>query len=56
MVLNFQSNNFTDIVVQIKEYERIIWSYGKDDPVKLRLEKIISDVEELCKPIILGKK
>lgn len=46
----------TDKEIEIKRYERIIWSYGKDDPVKLRLENIISEVEELCKPIILGKK
>ena len=38
-----------------KEYMSIIWSHSPDDPIKPRVEKVISDIEAICKPIILGK-
>jgi len=43
-------------VEEIKHHKSIIWSGRADDAIKGRLEKIISDIEEICKPIILGKK
>lgn len=39
-----------------KEHESIIWSVGKDDPIKPRMKKVISDIEAICRPIIMGKK
>jgi hypothetical protein len=41
---------------QKKELEKIIWYHGSSDTIVPRLEKIISDIEAICKPIILGKK
>jgi hypothetical protein len=41
---------------QRKEQEKIFWYYGSSDPIVPRVEKIISDIEAICKPIILSKK
>jgi hypothetical protein len=38
-----------------KEHESKIWQYGKNDIIDPRVEKVISDIEEICKPIIMGK-
>jgi hypothetical protein len=45
-----------DTEKQRREHESIIWEHGRDDSIKIRLEKIISDMEAICKPIIFGKK
>ena len=36
--------------------EKIFWYYGKCDPIIPRLEEVISNIEKICKPIIMGKK
>ena len=36
--------------------EKIFWFYGRNDPIVPRLETIISDIESICRPIILGRK
>ena len=41
---------------QKKEQTNILYYCGRSDPIVPRLEKIISDIEAICKPIILGKK
>ena len=38
-----------------KEYEKIIWFHGKNDPIIPKIEAIISDIELISKPIIFGK-
>ena len=38
-----------------EEYASIIWSHSENDPIKPRAEKAISDIEAICRPIILGK-
>jgi hypothetical protein len=38
-----------------KELESKIWQHGKNDVVDPLVEKVISDIEEICKPIIMGK-
>jgi len=43
-------------VEQIKKHESIIQSIGTDDPIDTRVEKVISDIEAICYPIIMGKK
>jgi len=40
---------------QIKEQEKICWYHGKSDPITLQVEKVISNIEEICRPIIIGK-
>lgn len=40
---------------QKEKQEQILWYYGKCDPIKPRLEGIISDIEGICRPIIMGK-
>ena len=37
-------------------HELIIWEHGKSDAINIRVEKVISDIEEVCRPIIMGKK
>ena len=39
-----------------KEDGSKIWQRSKNDVIDPRVEKVISDIEEICKPIILGKK
>ena len=41
---------------QRKEHEKIFWYHGKSDPIIPRVEKVISKIEENCRPIIMGKK
>ncbi|MBN2020826.1 MAG: hypothetical protein JW749_11455 [Sedimentisphaerales bacterium] len=41
---------------QKKEQTNILWYCGRSDPIVPRLEKIILDIEAICKPIIMGKK
>ena len=41
---------------QIKEQRRIFRYSGKKDLLVPRLEKVISDIEKICRPIIIGKK
>jgi len=41
---------------QKKEWESIFRYHGSSDTVEPRVEKIISDIDAICKPIILGKK
>jgi len=38
-----------------KEHESMIWQHGKNDVIDPRVEKVISDIEEACRPIIMGK-
>jgi hypothetical protein len=38
-----------------KEHESIIRQHGKNDIIDTRVEKIISDIEKVCRPIIMGK-
>ncbi|MEA3226875.1 MAG: hypothetical protein U9Q07_13070 [Planctomycetota bacterium] len=38
------------------EHESVIWDGSRDDPIARRLEIVISDIEEICEPMILGKK
>lgn len=40
----------------IKKYEQIFWWYGKQDPIVPRIDKIISDIENICNKVITGKK
>ncbi len=39
-----------------EDLEATIWEHGRDDIINTRLGKIVSDIEAICKPIILGKK
>jgi len=41
---------------RLKELKKIFWCQGDNDPIIPRLEKVISDIEAICKPIILDKK
>ena len=40
-----------------QKYESIFWdTYGeKDDPINPRLDKVISEIEEICRPVIMDK-
>lgn len=38
---------------EIKEYTSIIWHSGTKDTIVPRVERIISDIENICRPIIL---
>jgi hypothetical protein len=37
------------------KHESVIWDLGADDLIAPRLESIISDIEAICKPVIMGK-
>jgi hypothetical protein len=39
-----------------RKYEAVIWEKSEDDEINTRLKKVISDIEAICRPIILGKK
>jgi len=41
---------------QIKEQKSIFWYSGKKDLLVPRLEKAISDIETVCRPIIVGNE
>ncbi len=38
-----------------QEDQSVIWSGGKDNIIDHRLKKVISDIEAICQPIIMGK-
>jgi len=38
------------------KHEAVIWEEMEDDEINTRLKKVISDIEAICRPIILGKK
>lgn len=39
-----------------QKYEAIFWdTYGEDDPINPKLDQVISDIECICKPIIIEK-
>jgi hypothetical protein len=40
---------------RIKELEGVIWQGWGTDPIKPRVDQIISDIEKVCRPIIEGK-
>jgi len=40
---------------EIRKNELCILSSDADDPIATRMDKVISDIEAICKPIILGK-
>lgn len=46
-------NNDQKIKDEIRKDESVIWSISKDDPIKPRVEKVILDIEAICRPIIL---
>jgi len=53
------NNNDPIIKKQIKEFKSIMICTDQNDPkdpINPRLDKVISDIEGICKPIILGKK
>lgn len=41
---------------QTQEHEDVIWSYGKDDKILIRIENVIKEIENICEPIIAGEK
>jgi ADP-heptose:LPS heptosyltransferase len=53
----WSSNHISeDMEKRRQEHESIIWIGGEDDPIESRVKKIISDIEAICRPIIMGKK
>lgn len=49
-------NRSEDTEERRKEHESVIWDGSADDPIAPRLKNVISDIEEICRPIIMGKK
>jgi len=39
---------------KIRENQLVIQRIGEEDPITKRIEKIISDIDAICRPIILG--
>jgi len=37
-----------------KKYMSVIYLYMPDDPITPRIDKVISDIEAICRPIIMG--
>jgi hypothetical protein len=37
------------------KHEAVIWEESEDDEINTSLKKVISDIEAICKPIIMGK-
>jgi len=44
----------TETQKKIEEYQSKIQSHHTNDPIKPRIEKVISDIEAICRPIIMG--
>lgn len=41
---------------QIKKAEKIFWdTFSKDDPINPKIDKVIADIEEVCKSVIMAK-
>jgi hypothetical protein len=38
-----------------KNRESVIWSGGENDPIEPLVKQVISDIEVICRPIIMGK-
>ena len=42
---------------QVEKHETIFWdTFGEDDPINPRLDQVISDIERICRPIIMEQK
>jgi len=40
-----------------QKYEAVFWdTYDEDDPINPKLDQVISDIEHVCKPIIMEKE
>jgi hypothetical protein len=37
---------------KIDEREKILWGMGKDDPISVRIESVVKDIERICRPHI----
>jgi hypothetical protein len=37
------------------EHESVIWDLSEEDPIAPRLEKVISDIEAVCRPIVVTR-
>ena len=53
---SFNQEHKKSLQEQIKKQKRIFRYSGRNDPIVPRLEKVISDIEAICRPIIMGKK
>lgn len=40
---------------QVEKFEAIFWDCAEEDPINIKLHKIITDIEATCKSIIAGK-
>lgn len=40
---------------QRKEYRFVLWETSEDDPINLKIDKVIADIDKTCRSIIAGK-
>jgi len=55
-ISEYYGNNDEKVRDEKRKSELFILSSSTDDPITTRMDKVISDIEEICRPIILGKK
>ena len=59
---SLKENSFPDAVTlrknqeEIQKSEKILWSKGTDDPIQMRVNKAIEDIEAICQPHINCKR